>query len=453
MRMRSIFAGFLVLGVAACDDVLTVEPTNEVPDEIAIRDANSARAALAGAYDGLQDLSYYGGDLVLFGDLLSDNAIHTGTFTGFIEADDNLLRANNSTVEDIWDALYIAIGRTNDLIIRLPDVSGLSDEEKSEMLGQAHFLRALSYHNAVKLWGAPPSVVGGDGVPIRLEPPATANDASQISRDPTSAVYQQILDDLAQAEALITTETGPYDASLGAVHALRSRVFLYLSQWADVITEADAVEALGYELASSFPQLFTEEGSVTDEDIFRVSFTAVEFNNLGFYYFSRSFGGRREQAPSAGLDATYEAGDEREAWSISFDGSGRRYGSKFPTTAGAEDIHVIRFAEVLLNRAEAHARLNQLASAVADYNRVRVRAGLTPHVLGVHVTTQQQVIDAVLNERRLELAMEGDRWSDLVRTGMAVAVMGLADRPHQVLLPIPQNELDIAPNLVQNPGY
>ena len=126
---------------------------------------------------------------------------------------------------------------------------------------------------------------------------------------------------------------------------------------------------------------------------------------------------------------------------------------KFPTTIGAEHLHIIRLAEVLPNRAEPYARLDQLALAVADYNRVRVRAGLLPHVLGVDVTTRDQVLAAIWQERHLELAREGDRFTDLVRTGRAVAVLGIKDRAYQVLFPIPQSEIDNAPSLGQNDGY
>jgi len=103
-----------------------------------------------------------------------------------------------------------------------------------------------------------------------------------------------------------------------------------------------------------------------------------------------------------------------------------------------------------LIKAEALARLNQLAAAVAEYNKVRVRAGLAPHTLGVQVTTQADVINAIVKERRLELALEGDRWPDLVRLGTATTVLGITQ--NQTLFPIPANDVNTA-GLTQNPGY
>jgi starch-binding outer membrane protein, SusD/RagB family len=109
---------------------------------------------------------------------------------------------------------------------------------------------------------------------------------------------------------------------------------------------------------------------------------------------------------------------------------------------------------VLLNKAEALARLNRLAEAVTEYNKIRVRAGLLPHVLGTDVTTQAQVLDAIWTQRRLELALEGDRFPDLVRTGQAMTVLALpSNRSFQLLYPVPSRELIVAPGLTQNPGY
>jgi len=141
----------------------------------------------------------------------------------------------------------------------------------------------------------------------------------------------------------------------------------------------------------------------------------------------------------------------RFAWNISGDTEGEASGTKFPTTAGAEDFHVIRFAEVLLIKAEAQARQNDLAGAVDTYNPLRVRAGLPEDHLGTQVNTQADVLAAIDRERRLELALEGDRWPDLVRTGRAASLMGIPD--FQTLFPIPQAQRDVTPGLTQNPGY
>jgi tetratricopeptide (TPR) repeat protein len=464
MRIRWIAGALVVSLSAACDNTLSLEPVNEVSAEVAIIDAATARAAIAGAYDAVQDdanWAYYAGDFTVFSDLSADDVRHSGTFDTYRQADRNSLSAHNGTIFDIWAQLYVAINRANVIIEKLSaGVPGLGDEERDDLLGQAHFLRALSYHNLAKLWG---------GVPLRLTTPASVDEAASIARATLDETYAQILDDLDQAIALISTSGNPSVATRGAAWALLSRVLLYREDWDGVIAAADEAESFGYTLAPQFDDLFAVEGG-TDEDIFKLAYTALEFHGLGWYYRAKGgFGGRYELAPTCALASAFDSSvncaqtdfmagwspdDARAAYSIRVTGSNEPFANKYPSGDGDDDLHVIRFAEVILNRAEAYARLGQLSAAVDDLNKTRVRAGLAPLVLGVTVpNTMQGVLDAIWQERRLELAFEGFRWPDLVRTGRAIAVLGLQDEPHQIFYPIPIEELDTAPNLDQNPGY
>lgn len=431
----------LLTVTSACDKTLTVEPTTEVEESQAIIDGPSVRAALAGAYDALQGGSYYGGDFLFISDLASDDVAHVGTFTTYADIDQQVTAADNSTMEDIWDAIYSSIGRANTLIAKVPSVPQLSEDERNDIVGQAHLIRALGYHNLVKLWGP---------VPIRLTPPASLNELASTERATVAQVYTQILADISQASQLMNSDSRTTDASLVAAEALKSRVLLYQKNWAGTIAAANNVIAEGLELAPNFASLFSPSAE-TPEDIWRVAFTATEYNLSGYYYLSKALGGRYEIAPTASLENAYESGDTRLAWSIQRDSRNRRYGAKWRTTEGAEDLHIIRFAEVLLNKAEAQAMLGDLAGAVDTYNMVRERAGLSPHTLGVDVTSQTEVRDAVWLERRRELAFEGDRWADLVRTERAVTVLQIP--AFRTLFPIPQNEIDVAPRIVQNSGY
>jgi starch-binding outer membrane protein, SusD/RagB family len=278
----------------------------------------------------------------------------------------------------------------------------------------------------------------------------------------TAQVYTQILSDLAQAEQLITAgRSQTLQGSLGAAFAIEARVRLYQQDFAGAEAAAAKVEAMGYSLAPNFSDLFDATGNKTTEDIFRVQFTPTQSNLVGFYYLPKPLGGRYEDAPTIGTAgiiaafdpaslgdiANYNPTDARGIWSISQSGT-KTYAAKFRNPGGDEDLHVIRLGEVILIRAEALARLNRLPEAVAEYNRLRVRAGVAADpVVGL---TQAGVLAAVARERRLELAFEGDRWADLVRTGVAIA---LGVPAQQTLLPIPQAEIDVAPNITQNPGY
>src|SRR3954451_23352739 len=442
MRIRFALAVALMGSLAGCNSLLDESPVDAVPDDQAITNAEGARTALIGAYNALQLEPYYDRDFVIFGDLPTDNVEHVGTLTAFSSADANQLRADNSSVDEIWNAIYDGINRTNEILLKVPALADLEETEKNEILGEAHFLRALHYHNLVKLWG---------GVPLRLTPITSPDEAADAVRGSVADVYAQIISDLTEAGTQITSTEPTTQATVGAVHALRARVALYQADYATALAEADAVIGQGYALAAQYSDLFDPDGKDTPEDIFKVIFTPVQFNLEGFYYTSEDFDGRGEVAPTQELVDSYEPGDARLAWSATPTADGALSRPKWPATIGGEDMHVIRFAEVLLIKAEPQARQNDLAGAVQTYNPIRVRAGLAPHVLGTDVSTQAEVLAAIEHERRVELAMEGDRWPDLVRTGTATTVLGIPE--FQTLWPIPQAERTAAPGLTQNPWY
>lgn len=453
--IRIIPAALLVLGLGACEgDLLDVPPLDEIDENIAIVDAASAQAALVGAYEALQDENYYGTDWVIFGDLLSDNAEHQGTFGTYSQADRHALLPDNITLDRIWSAIYGGIYRANTIIEKVPTLQGVSVGESDRIMAGAYALRALHYFNLVRAWG---------DVPLVFEAieslPEAAELSAQISRDPASAVYQSILNDLSLAESLFSSAGASNDdrtfITPGFVDALQAKVNLYLGNWSEARNNAQEVVSSGdYGLATNFSALFPADEGATAEDIFSVVFTADAFNNFGYYY---QFDGRFEVGATEDIYFAYPEGDARWNWSFGDAYVGAIEVTKFPTTIGAENFHVIRYAEVLLIMAEAQARqggLANLQSAVGYLNMVRQRAGISGYDLVADLgNSQEDVIEAILLERRLELAFEGDRWFDLVRVGKALDVLPNLDDPDFLVWPVPQGELDTAPNLTQNPGY
>lgn len=438
--------------LTACDRTLETEPYDRVPAGQEIVDAATAQAALTGAYDALQSGGYYGLDLELLGDLPSDNGRWAGTYQFLGEIADNQITGDNPEVEAMWTAIYQQVDRDNVVLQRVPQVAGIPEDVKAQLTGEAYFMRALSFHNLVKFWGA---------VPTPLVPAASADVAAGYTRAAPTAVYSQILSDLTQAEQLLSAADDATRATPDAVRALRARVLLYRAtlpgadasaDYQGALDAAESVLAGRDTLTVPYPDLFSAVGTSTSEDIFRVSFTSAESNSLGYYWLNA---GRHEAAPTTDLGDAYEDGDVRKDWTVRprSSGSSRLQGTKFPTTIGAEHPHVIRLAELVLIKAEVLARQGALVDAVAEYNKVRVRAGLAPHALGADVATQADVLAAIDQERRVELALEGDRWPDLVRTGRAAAVKDFEDRPGQALFPIPTREILTAPGLTQNPGY
>lgn len=457
MFSRSLLVLAATLSLGACN-LLDTSPPDELTDDKTIQNPAGARAALAGAYNALQSGYYYGGTLTHFGDLYGDNAKHVGTFTSYQEADQNDFFANNGDVTGMWNAIYEGIKRVNTIIAKVPSVTGFAPGEQEQIMGEAYFLRALHYHNLVKYY---------DGVPLRVDPISDPDQAADITRATAAEVYAQILADLAQAEALMTNGTDPDNhGTLGAAKALTARVHLYQGSYALALSKAQEVEALGYTLAPSYSDLWSSDAVDTPEDIFKLTFTLTQANLHGHYWLSDQLSGdagRFEMGPTQSVIDAYDtlSTDTRLAWNIQPDPNGNgyieatqgggSYGSKFPTANGAEDFHVIRFAEVLLIKAEGFAQGGQLDSAVSNYNQILARAGLDTDTVGVDINTQQEILDRIDVQRRLEFFAEGDRFPDLARSGRAVAVLGIP--ANRVLFPIPQAEIDVAPNVTQNPGY
>jgi hypothetical protein len=447
-----LFTG-AALAAAGCSHELSTSPGDRVPASSAIIDAPTATAALNGAYDALQSGSYYGLDLELLGDLPSDNGQWAGTYQFLGDIASNRITADNPEVTSMWGAIYRQIDRDNVVLTRVPELTNVPDATRNPLHGQAYLLRALSYHNPVKYWG---------DVPMPLTPVVVASDAQSYTRTPQLQVYTQILSDLAKASTMITNTSDTRRATKMAATALRARVLFYRASVAGnpdpagdyqgALDAANLVLAGRDTLTVPFAALFDSVGTSTAEDIFRVSFTASESNSLGYYW---RYAGRHEARPTTNLKAAFDANDIRLPLTLGprSSTSSTLQGTKWPTTIGAEHPHVIRLAEVVLIKAEVLARQSSLAAAVNEYNKVRVRAGLAKHVLGVDVISQADVMAAILKERRRELALEGDRWPDLVRLGLAVSTKSIADRPGQALLPIPYADISTTPGLTQNAGY
>jgi len=447
-KLRLVPALLLAVAAGACtDELLNVLPVDEISEEIAIVDAASARAALAGGYGSVQSL--WGTSWVMWTDILTDDVEHTGTFGSWADGDLHNFRPNMGTIDGLWTNSYSGIDRVNRLIQKLPDISDMDQVDYNDILGQAYALRALHYFNLVRAWG---------DVPLVLVPPTNLDEAGQVSRDPAAAVYAQIDADFSQAASFLSGGSNDDRTFFtpGGVTAMQAKVALYQGNWATAESMAQQLVNSGdYALPANLRAAFTADGDPSSEDVLRVAFTAVDWNNLGYYYL---YDGRFEIGATQEIYELYEAGDLRHDLNFPDPGDIRSDGievTKYPTPIGSEEPHIIRYGEVILILAEAKAEQGELSDAVGYLNQIRARAGIAGYEFGTDLLTQQDVLDAIYLERRLELAFEGHRWFDLVRTGRAFAVLGGGGRfeAHEVLWPIPVGEMDTAPNLVQNPGY
>jgi hypothetical protein len=440
MKKRYLSWLALVVAVAACDSPLDTNPTQSIDAETALNNAAAVQQALNGVYRGLQTDGLYTRQEVVYPDLYADNHDFTGTFQTDREYSLRAVSASNGATSGTWSAAYNGINRANYVLDALADIE-MNEGDKAVAHGEALFLRALYYSVLARWFG---------GVPIITEPTRTIGETATAPRATLADVYGQIEGDLTEAATLLDDGLRNGRATRGAANALLARVYLENAKYAQARDKATEVINHGaYGLVADYRELF--DNKHTSESIFELHFVGGENNNnLAFWHFPSDLGGRWGFAPSASLYEAFETGDERRDASIGVL-DGENYSIKYWRISTEDDnVHILRLAEMYLIRAEANARLNADPATVrADLDVIRERAGLAP--LATTVDTTDELFDAILQERRVEFMSEGHRFFDLRRLGRATTVLEItADR---LLMPIPRSEIDVNPNLAQNPGY
>jgi hypothetical protein len=434
MNMRAIMVAAAVV-VSACDSPLVTDPTASIDSETALKTARGVELALNGAYRSLQLGSR---EIVAFPDLYADNLDFTGTYQTDREVGLRNVQPSNGAILTIWADAYDGINRANEVLAAIPEVTDLSSAQAARFRGEALFIRAMHYMYLVRWFG---------GVPLVLEPARGVSEESLVARSTQQEVYARIIQDLEEAVGLLPAGKEPGKATKGPVNALLARAYLEDGKYTQARDRAAAVIAdPTYSLVPNFRTLYTTKHSA--ESIYEVHFTVNNGNSLAFWFFPQEEGGRWGFSPTTELYGLYGPTDTRRAASINITAN-KRYIYKYPRISTEDDnLILLRLAEMYLIRAEANARLNASdATVLADINVVRNRAGATP----VAVSGQAALLDAVLAERRLELAFEGHRFFDLRRHGKAASKLQIAT--DRLVLPIPQAELDVNDNLEQNSGY
>lgn len=447
--MKTKYLAWLAAGalLAGCDSPLEVDPTASIDSETALSTPRGIELGLNGAYRSLQSGSLYGLDDMVFPDMYADNLDFSGTFQTHREVGLRNLSTSNGAVVGIWQAAYVGINRTNNLLEAIDNVAELTDAQRAQFRGEALFIRALNYAIITRYFG---------DVPLVTEPSRGVGPQSLVSRTPRADVYTQIQTDLEEAATLLPAGRVQGRATQDAANALLARVYLEDGKHALARDKATLlINNTTYSLPANFRDIFTVKNS--SESILELQFSVNNANSQAFWFYPQALGGRWGFTPSVNLLNAFEVGDERRDASILTAGAGScpaapcRYGNKYFRVANGDDnVIVLRLAEMYLIRAEANAQLNAPAATVrADIDVVRNRAGLAN--LLVTVTSQTDLLTAVLQERRVEFAFEGHRFFDLRRLGRAETVLALA--PERLLWPIPQAERDVNVNLTQNAGY
>ena len=495
--MKKIATLFLmiVLGLPACN-FLNEEPDSLITSANYYRTEADAVAATNALYDYLSvgtDFLWdpkFGGiyfnDFWVFKDLMSDNVVENLASIEYRNISEFKMTSENVRIEYYWQDLYKTISAANIVIDKVPAVA-MDQEKKDHLVSEAKFIRAMMYFEAVRFFG---------DVPLIIKPVTNLEDA-YTGRTPLAEVYDQIIMDLEDAESDLSTgyRVGQGRPTPFAASALLARVHLEIGNYQEAADYANHVITNGgYQLWPNYADIFKINNMNSGEIIFAVNFSGTL--SQGFkpnQYHVRLLpsgldknGEGPENAhgwetPSDDLYNSFNPLDQRRAVTFitSFtysDGSTETFDphiAKFwdqvaePRGNNTDsDVIYIRLADILLVYAEALNELNNgpTAEAYAAINQVRARArfngtveqSILPDLGGLDY---QSFKDAVLDERRLELVMEGSRYHDLVRHGKLIEKVTSSGKPNATpkdfhnLLPIPQRERDLNPNLTQNTGY
>lgn len=460
------------------------------------------------------------------GDICSDDALKGGQNTNDMadayDMENWKTQTNNGLLLDYFRAQYQGVARCNQTlkyVAEMPTDETLTLPLRNRVLAEAHFLRAYYYFRLVRVFG---------GVPL-VDFVVEGDDQWLQPRASKEAVYELIIDDLKQAQAHLPEKSDYADADMGratkgAAEAMLLKVNLYAQNWEAAKQWGDSIISKGhYSLCPNYVDNFTLKGENGPESVFEIqycedptsdygegngftrgTFTLVMTRSRSSVIGNKLGSGWGFNHPTQNLYDEFESGDARRDVTILTPTDeeienpsqeiylGSRYVSRkyalysfeknedsdevtgsLHATRGPLNNKQIRYADVLLMYAEACAELGKDAEATEKLNMVRERAGMptypgyTYKVNGVE-QTNPTLKDAIRHERRVELAMEGHRWFDICRWGIAKEVMDaykateseearsqMAEfiKGKHELFPIPSDEMDLNPLMEQNPGY
>lgn len=457
-----------------------------------------------GAYNELRNFNVHSQSFITAASIRSDDADKGSTpadgGANAISMDDFPVLPSNGFCNTLWLGYYTLINRCNNTINEVNTNTQIvsSDQIKQQTIAEARFLRAYAYFNLVRFFGRVPLI---DKL---FTDPAQQNNIPQST---AIQIYSFIEADLQFAAAnlpLVWDNKFVGRATKGAANGLLAKVFLTQQKWSDAMAAANSVMISGqYDLSTPFDRIFREEGENSRESVFEVQATAsaaIPTNN-GVQYAQiqgvRGAGawdlGWGWNTPTTSLDAAFEAGDPRKNRTILYTSTSTttfqtiygeniptglpnpRYNNKVYTNPATRtsignrfgywmNIRILRYADVVLMYAEAANELGGTANITNARNalnsiRFRARAGNNSVLPDITTTDQATLRNAIRQERRVELAMESDRFFDLVRWGIAQTVLNASGKTaftnsRDVLLPIPQTQIDLSAGvLTQNPGY
>jgi hypothetical protein len=448
---------FIAILVDGCDAFTESDvPVSELNTAAVFEEKNTAYSAMANVFAQMRDNGMLTGKTTGMQKeigLYSDELIWYGNSTqGSANFFYNTLSPTHLSLATWWNNSYSQIYAANAVIEGVAGSKNLLQADKDELTGEAKFARAFVHFYVLQLWGDVPYITGTD---------YTYN--STVKRLPIAAVYARIIEDLESAITLLPKEyvnSTRVIPNSYAAQALLARVYLYAGMWAEAANAASVVlnKADTYVWVSDLNSVFLKGSTAT---IWQYAPRSATRNTDEGTTYIFNAGPPNSVALTNSLINSFEAGDQRKSKWIRLITKGSsnwyhayKYKKTGSNTPQVEFSIVLRLAEMYLIRSEARARQGELSNAKDDLNVIRNTAGLG----NTTAVTQDEILDAILHERQVELFSEfGHRFFDLKRFNALDSALSnvKADwNSTDALFPLPQTELNLNPNIgPQNPGY
>lgn len=453
-KLLMMFA--LVAALQSCDNFVEVDaPNSQLTTPAVFEDALTATVALTDIYAKMRENGFASGRpngfTCLAGtycDELISYEIGSNTSESFFN---NSLLSTTANVNTLWRNTYSQIYAANAVIEGVNNSSNLSESVKNQIRGEALFIRAFLHFHLMSVYGDIPYIKTTDYVTN-----------SSVTRLNTELVFQELISDLETAingVNAVYVDSGRTRPNKTAIQAFLARVYLYHGDYAEAANMASAVlnaTAL-YQLESNLDTEFLKQSRATIWQLSPGAASANTYEGNSFIFFT---GPPTKFSLTQDLVAQFETNDLRKThWVKSITNGSQvwyhayKYKKDIATPSSVENSIILRLAEQYLIRAEARAKQGELIGAKEDLDVIRQRAGLS----NTSAVTTDQVLNAILQERRLELFTElGHRFLDLKRLELLDSVLGTKPgwSTNDKLWPLPQAEMDTNPFLVpQNPGY
>lgn len=473
-----------LLIIPACKkSFLDVDPQAQQPAVVFWKDASDAAKAVNSMYAQLRTWGNTAFPALALESMGSDEAEKgsAANDSDYLNAYDNFtVTSTEGQMGGFWEAQYQNINLCNQVLDNVPGIN-MDASLKARYLAEAKFIRAYSYFRLVRAFG---------DVPLRLNVPKTPAEFN-IPRTPKAQVWAAIEKDLDDAAAVLPQTYPAADlgrATKGAALALHAKVAMYQQKWDQVLSFTNTVITLGYDLYPNYQEGFRTNHENNIESVFEIQCELLLNNkDASNSQYSQVQGVRGSVAgwgfnvPTSALVAAYETGDPRKDATIIFRGETTPQGDAISPTGdnpmynqksyvpfslivsgytegSQQNVRVIRFSDVLLMNAEAANEQGNPTLAKTSLNRVRARArgGIAGILPDVTTSDKEALRQAIWKERQVELAMESDRYFDVIRQGRGAAIFGPKGwkAGKNEVWAIPANEIDkSAGTLTQNPGY